>query len=85
MEIEEMRARIQQASYEMDLLKCRLESRESDVGDWKIIKIYEYRLQDKEDPYDFESLQAARQAVRDQINDLQNEIAELTEAITTKE
>lgn len=60
--------------HEIDLLKCRLESRESDIGDWKVIKIYEYRLQGKEDPYDFESLMSARQAVRDRINKLQNEL-----------
>ena len=59
---------------EIGSLKCQLSSSASDIGDWKIIKIYEYRLQDKEDPYDFESLQAARQAVRDCINKLQDEL-----------
>lgn len=53
----------------------KLGSSASDIGDWKVAKIYEARLQNKEDPYDAEALLAARQAVRDTINSLQEELA----------
>lgn len=55
-------------------LMSQLSSTASDIGDWKISKIYEYRMLGKEDPYDFEELAAARQAVRDKINELQTEV-----------
>ena len=54
-----------------------LSSNSSDIGDWKISKIYEYRMQGKEDPYDADALFEARQKVRDQINQLQVEAASL--------
>ena len=49
----------------------------SSIGDWKIIKIYEARLSGKEDPYDYTALAAKRQAARDRINELQQEIKAL--------
>lgn len=52
----------------------------SDIGDWKINKIYEYRMSGKEDPYDFEELVAKRQAARDRINELQASLATLEAA-----
>lgn len=52
-------------------LVSKLDAPTSDIGDWKIIKIYEARLQGEPDPYDYEELAAARQAVRDEINELQ--------------
>ena len=73
METEKMK-RIEAARDEICLLRCHLESSASEIGDWKIVKIYEYRLQGKEDPYNFEELQATRQAARDRINELQAEI-----------
>ena len=58
-------------------LTCDLSSAASSIGDWKIIKIYEARLKNEADPYDFAKLAAKRQAARDEINALQAEIAEL--------
>ena len=57
-------------------LTSQLSSNISDIGDWKISKIYEYRMLGKDDPYDFEALAAQRQDVRDKINALQTEIDE---------
>lgn len=53
---------------EISVLRNKLSSSLSDIGDWKINKIYEYRLQNKEDPYDFIQLCRERQDVRDKIN-----------------
>lgn len=57
-------------------LIASLTSTSSNIGDWKIIKCYEYSLEGKELPYDISSLAAARQEVRDEINKLQQEIAD---------
>lgn len=56
-------------------LKSSLESRESDIGDWKIAKAQEYILAGIECPYDIAELHAKRQAVRDEINRLREELA----------
>lgn len=56
---------------EIRTLQSKLDAPTSDIGDWKIIKIYEARLSGESDPYDYEELKAARQAVRDKINELQ--------------
>lgn len=60
-------------------LISRLDAPTSDIGDWKIIKIYEARLRGESDPYNYEELDAARQAVRDEINALQAQLAESNE------
>lgn len=52
-------------------LKGYLSSPESPVGDWKVIKIYEARMNGEEDPYDFDELAANRKLVREEINRLQ--------------
>lgn len=62
---------------EIRTLQSRLDAPTSDIGDWKIIKIYEARLSGESDPYDYEELKAARQAVRDEINELQAELETL--------
>ena len=54
--------------------QSRLDAPPSDLGDWKIIKIYEARLSGENDPYNYEELKAARQAVRDKINELQSQL-----------
>lgn len=59
---------------EIRTLQSRLDAPTSDIGDWKIIKIYEARLSGESDPYNFEELKAARQAVRDKINELQAQL-----------
>ncbi len=60
-------------------LTSKLDAPTSDIGDWKIIKIYEARLSGESEPYDYEELKAARQAVRDEINALQAQLAESSE------
>ena len=59
---------------EIRTLQSKLDAPTSDIGDWKIIKIYEARLSGESDPYNYEELKAARQAVRDKINTLQAEL-----------
>ena len=59
---------------EIRTLQSRLDAPTSDIGDWKIIKIYEARLSGESDPYNYEELKAARQAVRDKINELQAQL-----------
>ena len=58
-------------------LVAELDAPNSAIGDWKVIKCYEAKLQDQPLPYDFNELMAARQQVRNQINKLQNQLAEL--------
>ena len=55
-------------------LQSRLDAPTSNIGDWKIIKINEARLSGESDPYNFDELKAARQAVRDEINALQTQL-----------
>ena len=59
---------------EIRTLQSKLDAPTSDIGDWKIIKIYEARLSGESDPYNFDELKAARQAVRDKINELQAQL-----------
>lgn len=62
---------------ELAELMSGLSANTSPIGDWKVIKVYEARMLDKEDPYDMEQLAAERQAVRDRINEIQNELKKL--------
>lgn len=55
----------------------RLQASTSDIGDWKIIKCYEATLKGVEPPYNVEELLRERQAVRNEINDLREQIKEL--------
>lgn len=59
---------------EIRTLQSKLDAPTSDIGDWKIIKIYEARLSGESDPYNYAELKAARQAVRDKINELQAQL-----------
>ena len=59
---------------EIRTLQSKLDAPTSDIGDWKIIKIYEARLSGESDPYNYDELKAARQAVRDKINELQAQL-----------
>lgn len=60
-------------------LESSLSCNTSPIGDWKVTKCMEYQLAGKELPYDFEELSNQRQAVRDQINELEKQIAALPE------
>ena len=67
---------IQQKQQEIINLKCNLSSEFSEIGDWKVTKTYEARMNGQADPYDFAVLTKARQEVRDHINALEKELAE---------
>ena len=64
---------------EQDIIiyRSKLTSDTSEIGDWKIIKIYEARLLEEKDPYDINELTTKRQEIRNKINDLQKEIETL--------
>lgn len=58
-------------------LQSKLDSSVSPIGDWKIIKCYEAKLQDLEMPYDLDDLIAKRQLARNRINELQKQLKDL--------
>lgn len=62
---------------ELAELMSGLSANTSPIGDWKVIKVYEARMLGKEDPYDMEQLTAERQAARERINEIQNELKKL--------
>jgi hypothetical protein len=68
---------INEKQQEIANLTCDLTSPASPIGDWKVIKNQEALQVKLEPPYDPVELHAARQQVRDRINELQAEIAEL--------
>jgi predicted nucleic acid-binding Zn-ribbon protein len=70
----EKQEQIQQKQQEICNLKADLSSAYSEIGDWKIAKTYESRMNNEADPYDFAALTKARQEARDKINTLQQEI-----------
>ena len=55
-------------------LQSMLSSTASPIGDLKISKHMEYTLLGMDSPYDIEALHTERQAIRDRINDLQEEL-----------
>ncbi len=63
-----------QKEQEIRNLQSMLSSTASPIGDWKIAKHMEYTLLGMDSPYDIEALHAERQAIRDRINDLQEEL-----------
>lgn len=64
---------------EVELADCHLALRSdaSDVGDWKVCKSYEYQLVGEEIPYDVNELHAQRQALRDRIKEIEEELKAL--------
>ena len=62
---------------ELAQLMGNLAANTSSIGDWKIIKIYEARMKGEEDPYDFNELSEQRQATRERINEIQEELENL--------
>lgn len=58
-------------------LMSNLAANTSDIGDWKIMKIYEARMKGAEDPYNFDELTLQRQAARDRIQDINIELNRL--------
>lgn len=66
---------ISQVTAQIDDLKNRIAA-----SDYKIIKTYEYTLLGEQTEYDIEAVHAERQALRDQINVLETQLADLTVA-----
>lgn len=62
---------------EIRVLRSGLAENTSEIGDWKIIKIYEARLQNKTDPYNLEEILTERETTRERINQLREEIENL--------
>ena len=75
--MDEKQKNIQEKQQEIINLQAHLAGKNSEIGDYKIIKCYEASLIGKEAPYDAKTLIAERQKVRDQINALQDEIKAL--------
>lgn len=76
-ELMEMEDKRQSIESEINSLISSLDAPTSPIGDWKITKIYEARLKNEKDPYDFDDLSKKRQEVRDKINELQKELDSL--------
>ena len=60
-------------------LESRLLSVASPVGDWKVAKCMEYQIAGLDMPYDNNELHEQRQAIRDRINEIQEELAAVEE------
>lgn len=64
---------ISQVTAQIDGLKAQIAA-----SDYKIIKTYEYDLLGEQTEYDMQAVHAERQALRDQINSLETQLADLT-------
>lgn len=64
---------ISQLTAQIADLKARIAA-----SDYKVIKTYEYALLGEQTGYDMEAVHAERQALRDQINTLETQLANLT-------
>lgn len=65
---------VEQKEQEIRNLTSSLTSTASPIGDWKVSKYMEYQAMGMEAPYDIYELHTQRQAVRDKINELRDEI-----------
>ena len=76
--MDEQRIEIHKKKQEIINLEASLSSNTSEIGDYRVIKCYEATLSGaKTMPYDTTTLLAERQKVRDKINALQAEVAQL--------
>ena len=64
---------ISQLTAQIDGLKAQIAA-----SDYKVIKTYEYALLGEQTGYDMEAVHVERQAIRDQINSLETQLADLT-------
>lgn len=86
--MDENAKKAQEIQTEILRLRNQLSADTSDIGDYRIVKIYEARINAEPDPYSADTLIAQRQAARDRINTLKKEIRELrgeTEETLTEE
>lgn len=58
-------------------LQAELGSQASEIGDWKIVKCMECQALGLGIPYNLEELHTKRQAVRDKIAEIEEELAKL--------
>ena len=76
--MDEKQKNIQEKQQEIINLQAHLASKNSEIGDYRVIKCYEATLSGaKTMPYDTTTILAERQKVRDKINALQAEVAQL--------
>ena len=76
--MDEKQKNIQEKQQEIINLQAHLASKNSEIGDYRVIKCYEATLSGaKTMPYDTTTLLAERQKVRDKIKALQAEVAQL--------
>mgnify|MGYP003420515983 FL=1 len=76
--MDEKQKNIQEKQQEIINLQAHLASKNSEIGDYRVIKCYEATLSGaKTMPYDTTTLLAERQKVRDKINALEAEVAQL--------
>ena len=76
--MDEKQKNIQEKQQEIINLQAHLASKNSEIGDYRVIKCYDATLSGaKTMPYDTTTLLAERQKVRDKINALQAEVAQL--------
>lgn len=76
--MDEQKIEIQKKKQEIINLEASLSSNTSEIGDYRVIKCYEATLSGaKTMPYDTATLLAERQKVRDKINALEAEVAQL--------
>ena len=76
--MDEKQKNIQEKQREIINLQAHLASKNSEIGDYRVIKCYEATLSGaKTMPCDTTTLLAERQKVRDKINALQAEVAQL--------
>jgi len=61
-------------------LTVDLGSTASRVGDWAVTKCLEYERMGKPMPYDLNAIMEQRQAIRDEINELQDQLKALDAA-----
>lgn len=73
----DIREEIARKEQEIRNLQSELTSVVSDIGDWKIAKCMEYQAMGMGAPYDIGKLHEQRQAVRDKIGEIENEIEKL--------
>lgn len=65
--------------------RWQLSDSASPIGDWKIVKCYEYALMGYSSPYDIQELSRERQLIRDEINELEAELKKFDIPVTTSE
>lgn len=65
---------VENIEQEIRNLQAELTSVASPIGDWKVCKCYEYALSGETAPYDIQELHTRRQAIRNRINELQEEL-----------